>query len=116
MVQFLRQFAIFLRRRMTLRLHQILRYVVTAAAMLFALVCSDGKLSLSGFESGSEEVVAVVQVAQPFQAWPRHVSEPVCTDHHHTRVLHVVRSLAESESNPTAGHRLANGLNAPLRS
>ena len=99
-----------------MRLQCLMRYVVTAAVVLFTLLCADGKLSLSGFELGTEEIVAVVQVAQPFQARPRHVSEPVYTAHQHLRVLQVVRSIADSQASPIDGHRLANGLNAPLRS
>ncbi len=116
MLQILRQFASFLHHHLTRRLHPAVRYVVTAAAVFFALLCSDGKLSLSGFELGSEEIVAVVQVAQPFQARPRHASEPVYTAHHHPRAQHVIRSIANVAASPMVGHRLANGLNAPLRS
>ena len=116
MSEILARFVQFLGRRMLSKLRRAMRLSVTAAAMLFAFICADGKLSRTGFEQGVEEIAAVVQVAQPVQAKPRHGSEPVYTAHHHVRDLKVVRSISERDSNPLDGHFLPNGLNAPLRS
>jgi hypothetical protein len=110
------KFVGFFGRRVYARTRCAIHYAITAAAVLFTFICADGKLSLTGFESGSEDVAAVVQVAQPFQARPRHVSEPIYTAHHHASGMQVDRSIADSDIGPLQGHRLPNGLNAPLRS
>ncbi len=112
----LAKFTGYFRRRIVSRLRRATRYAITMAAVLFTFICADGKLSLTGLELGSEDVAAVVQVAQPFQARPRHVSEPIYTAHHHASGIQVDRSIADSDIGPLRGHRLPNGLNAPLRS
>src|SRR6185369_424961 len=77
--------------------------------LLLAFGCSEAKLLLADVECDCEVTVELMQAAQPYQARPRHVSEPVYTAHHHPRQLRVVRSISDVEASPVEGHRLANG-------
>src|SRR5262245_15503256 len=91
-----------------------IHFAMTAVVLMLALEFGESK-SLGGGEDCKEDFVAVMRVSRQFQSRARLQDEPVYTAHHHARVLREVCSMADRDLCPVEGHRLENGLNAPLR-
>jgi hypothetical protein len=101
-----------LRHRLAAALHCMVSFTI----LLLTVGCCEGRPVLGSMEdNGADEVIAVVQRAQCFQAAPVHGEEPVFTAHHRKPSAQMVRSAMLEAEQPLDGHRYANGLNAPLR-
>ncbi len=96
------------------RVRRAIHRAAAVIALVMAFGCSEVKLFAADAESDCEGKIEMLQAAQPHVARPRHVSEPVYTAHHHQRQLCVAHSISDAEASPVEGHRLANGLCAPL--
>jgi hypothetical protein len=92
-----------------------IRCLSTLTVLLLTLGCCEGKSLLGGAEdNGTDEVIVLVQRPQSFEHSPSPSEEPVFTGHHRKPSAQVVRSISLEDESPLEGHRLSNGLNAPL--
>ncbi len=85
-----------------------------ALVLFMTLGCVDAKLSLAEEENGAETVAVLMQSARPVQALHRQPGELVATVRSHANVGRVVRSMSQVDHAFADGHRMANGLIAPL--
>lgn len=85
-----------------------------AVVLFMTLGCLDAKLSLNGEENGAEAVAVLMHCARPMQPHYRQPVKLVAPAHCRSRIARAFQSLSKPIYSFDDGHRLANGLNAPL--
>ncbi len=108
------EFAVSFAWRFLHRLRGAVHSLGVALVLFMTLGCVDAKLSLAEEENGAEIVAVLMHSARPVQALHRQPGELVATARGHANVGRAVRSMSQVGNAFDDGHRMPNGLMAPL--